>query len=107
MINDFNCNPENISAAIGAAISMCCYNVGEDVFEQLKSTVSDFSDLYEEREGKIFVDLKRINARQIEECGINKIDIAPYCTCCNNDSFFSYRKENATTNRHSAVLKLK
>lgn len=107
MINDFNCNPENISAAIGAAISMCCYNVGEDVFEQLKSTVSDFSDLYEEREGTIFVDLKRINARQIEECGINKIDIAPYCTCCNNDSFFSYRKENATTNRHSAVLKLR
>ena len=107
MIEDFGCNPKNISAAIGAAISMCCYNVGEEVFEKLKATVSDFSGLYEERNGEIFVDLKGINARQIEECGVNKIDIAPYCTCCNNDLFFSYRKENATTNRHSAVLKIR
>lgn len=106
MINDFNCNPKNISAAIGAAISRCCYNVGEEVYLKLKSTVNDFSGLSEVRNGEIFVDLKAINARQIQECGVQKIDIAPYCTCCNNDIFFSYRKENATTNRHSAVLKL-
>ena len=33
-------------------------------------------------------------------------DVCPYCTVCNNDLFFSYRNENATTNRHSAVIKL-
>lgn len=106
MVNEFGCTPKNISAAIGAAISMCCYNVGEEVYLKLKSTVKDFSGLTEERNGEIFVDLKAINARQIQECGVTKIDIAPYCTCCNNDLFFSYRKENATTNRHSAILKL-
>ena len=106
MIKEYNCKSQNISAAIGPAISMCCYNVGEDVFRQLKSTVSDFNRLYEIRNGSIFVDLKNINKRQIEECGIEKIDICPYCTCCNNDLSFSYRKENATTNRHSAILKL-
>lgn len=107
MVNEFCCNPKNISAAIGPAISMCCYNVGEEVYLKLKSTVKDFSGLSENRNGEIFVDLKAINARQIQESGVEKIDIAPYCTFCNNDLFFSYRKENATTNRHSAVLKLK
>lgn len=107
LIENFNSSPKNISVAIGPAISKCCYDVHEDVFDKLKSTVSDFSGLYEERENKLFVDLKSINARQIEECGVTKIDIAPFCTCCNNDLFFSYRKENKTTNRHSAVLKLK
>lgn len=98
--------PENITAVIGPAISMCCYNVGEEVFEQLKSTVKDFEGLYKIENKNIFVDLKAINARQLMEFGVNKIDISPYCTCCNNDLFFSYRKENATTSRHSALIKL-
>lgn len=106
MCTDFGCNPKNISVAIGPAISLCCYNVGEEVYSQLKSTVNDFSGLSEIRNNEIFVDLKGVNARQIQEFGVENIDIAPYCTCCNNDLFFSYRKEYATTNRHSAVLKL-
>ena len=104
MVNEFGCKVENISSAIGPAIGMCCYNVGEEVLNKLKLTVSNFDRLYEIRNGEIFVDLKQINARQIAECGIINIDIAPYCTCCNNDLFYSYRKENGTTNRHSAVL---
>ncbi len=107
MIKDFGSEVKNLTAAIGPAISMCCYNVGEEVYEKLKATVKDFSNLSEIRNGEIFVDLKGINARQLTECGLDAIDICPYCTVCDNDLFFSYRKENATTNRHSAVLKLK
>ena len=107
MTEDFGCKADDISAVIGPAISMCCYIVGEEVLEKLQKTVSDFSDLSEVREGEIYVDLKKINARQIEEFGVKNIDICPYCTVCDNANFFSYRKENATTNRHSAVLKLR
>ena len=106
MVSTFNSKPENIAVAIGPAISFCCYNVGTEVHEQLKNSVNDFSGLSEIRCGEIFVDLKGINAQQLRECGVKKIDISPYCTCCNNDLFFSYRKENGTTNRHSAVIKL-
>ena len=106
-IQIMNSNPENIVAVIGPAIGFCCYNVGQEVYEQLKSTVTDFTGLYEIRNGEIFVDLKGINSRQLNEIGVQNIDICPYCTCCNNDLFFSYRKENGTTNRHSAVIKLK
>jgi len=106
LANEFCSNPDNIKAVIGPAIGFCCYNVGEDVYSSLKASVSDFTGLSEIRNGDIFVDLKSINARQLLECGVTKIDIAPYCTCCNNDLFYSYRKENGTTNRHSAVFKL-
>ena len=46
--------------------------------------------------------------QQLIESGVKStnIDICPYCTVCDNNLFFSYRKENATTNRHSAVIKL-
>lgn len=105
-MKEFGSDIKNITAIIGPAISMCCYDVQEDVLEKLKMTVCDFSGLAENRNGRIFVDLKGINARQLEEIGIKNIDICPYCTSCDNDMFFSYRKENATTNRHSAVLYL-
>lgn len=95
-------NPKDIIAVIGPAISKCCYNVGEDVFNQLKSTVKDFDGLY----NGLFIDLKGINVRQLQEIGVLDIDICPYCTSCDNDMFFSYRKENGTTNRHSAVIRL-
>lgn len=98
----FNSKPENIIALIGPAISICCYEVGEDVKNILLKTVKNNKDLFIDNK----VDLKKINARQLEEIGIEKIDICPYCTSCNNDLFFSYRKENGTTNRHYAVLRL-
>lgn len=105
-VNKMGSKPEDIIAIIGPAIGFCCYNVGEEVYEKLAETVSDFEGLFEIREGKIFVDLKNINKRQLEEIGVKEIDVCPYCTVHNNDKFFSYRNENATTLRHSAVLKL-
>ncbi len=107
MVKDFGSRISDISVLIGPAISLCCYNVGDEVFEQLRATVNNFEGLYKKDNGKIFVDLKNINKKQLAEIGIIKFDICPYCTCCDNEYFYSYRKENATTKRHSAVLKLK
>ena len=108
MVKEFGSDIKRIKCAIGPAISLCCYNVGEDVYRQLVSTVKNPDGLYEIRNGEIFVDLKGINKRQLKELGLleENIDVCPYCTVCKNDLFFSYRKENGTTNRHSAVVKL-
>ena len=107
LITEFNSNPSDLKALIGPAISICCYNVGEDVLEKLVSTIKNPEGTFEKRDEKFYVDLKEINRRQMEEEGVLKIDVCPYCTVCDNDLFFSYRKENGTTNRHSAILKLK
>lgn len=101
-IRKMKSNPEDIIAIIGPAISICCYEVSEEVRDELLKTVNNSSELYENRN----VDLKKINARQLEEIGVKNIDICPYCTSCNNDLFYSYRKENGTKDRHYAVLKL-
>ena len=41
MMNEFGSKLENIKCAIGPAIGFCCYNVGEDVFNQLMATVKN------------------------------------------------------------------
>lgn len=106
MVKELGSKPKNITAVIGPAIGFCCYNVGNEVYQKLSQTVENFDGLAEIRDNKIYVDLKEVNKRQLEETGIKMIDVCPYCTVCNNEDFFSYRKENATTSRHSAVIKL-
>lgn len=94
--------PKDIIALIGPAISMCCYEVSEKVRDTLLATVQETEGLFINRN----VDLKRINAQQLKEIGVRQIDICPYCTSCDNDLFYSYRKENGTDKRHIAVAKL-
>ena len=100
MSANFGTKPENIVALIGAAISICCYEVSEEVRDTLLATVENPIGLYEGRN----VDLKGINAQQLREIGVQNIDVCPYCTGCNNDLFYSYRKENGTKERHLAVF---
>ena len=95
-------NPKDIIAIIGPAIGLCCYEVSDDVRGKLLETVKDTRNLIQGKN----VDLKQINKRQLEEIGVVKIDICPYCTSCNNDLFYSYRKENGTSERHYALLML-
>lgn len=52
-------------------------------------------------------DLKLINKLQLLACGIEKIDVCEYCTSCQNELFFSYRREQGNTARHSAVIMMK
>ena len=99
---NFSSKPEDIIAIIGPAIGLCCYEVSGEVRGKLLETVADTTNLIQGKN----VDLKQINKRQLEEIGVTKIDVCPYCTSCNNDLFYSYRKENGTTERHYAVLML-
>ena len=102
MSANFNTKPKDIIAIIGPAIGICCYEVSDEVRGKLLETVKDTTNLLKDKK----VDLKQINSRQLEEIGVNKIDICPYCTSCNNDLFYSYRKENGTEKRHYAMLML-
>jgi YfiH family protein len=105
MVSDFGCKSENITALIGPCISECCFEVGGEVLNKLNESIGNNERISEDE--KTFADLKQINKIQLEQVGVKDIDIAPYCTVCNNDMFFSYRNENGTSNRHSAVLKIK
>jgi len=105
LVDGYGFKPSEIKVIIGPAICKRCYNVGEDVYNELYKTVSNHENLFERRTDRFFVDLKGINKQQLIECGIEKIDVCPYCTACGEKLFFSYRYENQTEYRHSAVVK--
>lgn len=103
MVKICNSNPKDIVAVIGPAICEKCYEVGFDVYSKLLNSIQENSKT--SSNNKYHVNLKQINKLQLSQAGIEKIDVCPYCTCCDNKYFFSYRKENGTSLRHSAVFK--
>lgn len=110
MCNAFNVDIKSIKAAIGPAIGQCCYPVSVEVADELKQTIDNNYDsifLESPKSDKIYVDLKQLNSRQVQEIGVIDIDIINDCTCCNNSTFFSYRAESGKTGRHSAIANIK
>ncbi len=106
---NFNIKPVNILASIGPAIGQCCYPVSKDVYLKLKNSVNISScQAFKNAHSydKIHVDLKKLNKLQLQEVGVENIDISDFCTSCNNDLFFSYRAENGKTGRHSAIASI-
>ena len=95
-------NPKDIIALIGPCISFKHFETSNEAIEQLKATIHNTDNLFKDN----YADLKEINKRQLEEIGVEIFDICPFCTIDDNDKFFSYRKENKTQKRHSALIKL-
>lgn len=103
MVKEFSCKPSDIIAAIGPAIGNCCFEAQKDVLEQLAATIKDDSSAISNNHA----DLKLINKLQLLACGLEKIDVCEYCTSCQNELFFSYRREQGNTARHSIIIMLR
>jgi len=107
---EFNADIKKLKAVVGPAIGKCCYPVSNEVSEELEITITKDCDNIFTRNMKdinlIDVDLKKLNARQLEESGVINIDVSDNCTCCMNSVFYSYRAENGKTGRHAAIASL-
>lgn len=109
MMKEFGSIPKNILVGIGPCIKICCYEIDEPVVENIKRAFSYWDELIQERgKGKWMLDLVLVNKKQLEEVGISPENITEsgFCTSCNNDLFFSYRKDKGQTGSLAAVLQL-
>lgn len=116
----------DIRVAMGPAIAADCYQVTTEVAAQVGSTViapefSDASDtemtdhllqlensplLADTEPGRVRLDVRRVNAMQLEQMGLlpEQIAIAPYCTYQSPDQFFSYRREQCKQVQWSGIV---
>lgn len=100
---------ENIYAAIGPCIDVCCYEVGNDFVEQIEIKLGqNYKNKFivAKENGKLFANLKGMNLEILMACGVpkNNIDIAPYCTCCNTELFYSHRRQRGIRGAHLSVI---
>jgi YfiH family protein len=98
IIAEYNAQPEDLRVAIGAAAGPCCYEVGAEVIEAFTGKFPEGNKLFTAtRSGHALVDLLKSNRDQLLSTGVrdDRIHVAPICTMCRTDLFFSYRREKS------------
>ena len=105
MSESYNSKPGDVVVAIGPSAGSCCYEVGTDVIDAFRNAFPGESLFFDTRPGHACIDLVKANREQLVSAGVDpdKINIAPLCTMCRTDLFFSYRREK---NVHGKVGRL-
>ena len=88
-------HPENIIVAIGPHICRKCYEVKPDMVQKFVKEFGQLSGMLVKKNDKIYLDLAVPVIFQLTNSGIQKQNIlmSEDCTSCNNDQYFSYRKD--------------
>ena len=109
MVNLFGSKRGDIQAAIGPCISACCYEVDLPVRDAFKKAGVAW-DLFaqEKGEGKWMLDLAAANRHLLSDAGLSagQIQSQELCVCCNQELFFSYRRDGGDTGRQVGFIML-
>jgi hypothetical protein len=114
----YGSKPEELLAAIGPSIGVCCYEVDEAVAGKVRPVLEGTGATPAEREevlqdgrtpGKYMLNLQTFNRLLLTEAGIlsSHIELSHLCTSCNTDRFFSHRAEGGRTGRMVAWIALR
>lgn len=92
---NFGSKPKDLIIGFGPSIGACCYEVKKDVEGKFGKVFGKDREIIQKRNGKIFLDLRLANYKLLLKVGCNpkSIDVPLVCTSCQNDIFYSLRKE--------------
>lgn len=108
MIELYGTNPADIKAAIGPAISVCCYEVDKpcaDNFHALDDLDTD-KFVFPKDSGKFMIDLLETNRQILVKSGVKpeNITISDLCTNCNSELLWSHRATKGHRGTMSAFM---
>jgi polyphenol oxidase len=114
MAERFGSRPEDLLAGVGPGIQACCYRVDEHVRARFAAEpLTADSAVFEQRadaDGQIalYLDVTSSNARQLLAAGVRpeRLEVAPYCTGCAADLFYSHRMRRHADGRFGVVIGL-
>lgn len=125
---EFGSRPEDLVAALGPAIGLCCYEVGAEVARAFQAQFANAADWFDElRTGEepnplqwlnqmppghqpppknVRLDLRSANRSQLIEAGVSprNITASELCTRCRADLCFSYRREGPGSGRLLSLI---
>lgn len=102
MIANFKSSASDIVVGLGPSIRQCCYEVKGEFLGRFPNSVV-------KRAHKFYFDLAGENVEQLLAAGVSSKNIfdCEICSSCNNDKFYSYRREGKKAGRTASVIMLK
>jgi YfiH family protein len=108
MTDEFGSKPRKLIAGIGPSIGPCHYEVGKDVIESVHHSFgAEGGAFLTKKESGIYFDLWSANRYQLEQTGLEQIEVSEICTACHNRHWYSHRAERGRTGRFGAIIACK
>lgn len=108
MQQTFSTKPDTVRVAIGPSIGSCCYEVDDVVIEALQEQIPSLPEsiVQPNENGRYMLDLKQANADILKETGVREqhLLVTNYCTCCEQQLFFSHRRDGEKAGRMVAWI---
>lgn len=107
----YGTNPADIVAAIGPAISVCCYEVDKPCADNFYA-LSDLDSsrfVFPKDNGKYMIDLLETNKQILIAAGVKNenITVSDVCTNCNSELLWSHRATKGKRGTMSAFMCIK
>lgn len=107
----YGTNPADIVAAIGPAISVCCYEVDKPCADNFYA-LSDLDSsrfVFPKDNGKYMIDLLETNRQILVTAGVKNenITVSDVCTNCNSELLWSHRATKGKRGTMSAFMCIK
>ena len=106
----YGSDPRNIRAAVGPAISVCCYEVDEPCARHFRALTDLDTEkfLFPKEGGKFMLDLLETNRQILTAAGVpdENITVSDLCTNCNSDLLWSHRATQGRRGTMSAFLSI-
>ena len=106
----YGTKPEDCLIGIGPSIGPECFEVGPEVVQEFRDSYNNWAEFTEPFDaGKFKIDLWKANKLMFIELGVpeENITVSGFCTKCNEELFFSYRRDKGRTGSLSAIMELR
>ena len=104
----YGTKPENIVAAVGPAISVCCYEVDEPCAAHFLALTDLETDrfVFPKEGGKFMLDLLEANRQILTAAGVRaeNITVSDLCTNCSSELLWSHRATKGKRGTMSAFM---
>ncbi len=101
--------PSELRVAIGPAIGPCCFEIGEEVADELRGAYPNGGEaIRTDERGRRVADLWALNEQAAREAGALPLhtDTLRHCTHC-DERFYSHRRDGPGTGRQAGVIGLR
>jgi YfiH family protein len=104
LIERHGARPSDLLAAIGPSIGPCCFEVSRDLAVRFRDEIGPTTG--NPRNNGSRADLWLANERVLRDAGVSRgrVEVLARCTSCEENLFFSHRRDEGRTGRHVAFI---
>lgn len=103
-IGHFKAPRSQLLVWLGPGIGPDHFEVNQDIQQAYQNRHADYGQGFFTRQESLFADLYQLAKINLQHCGVTAVFGGDFCTYCDNQRFYSYRRDHGQTGRMASLI---